>query len=153
ILVMGVPSVVKAIIEGKDKRSEGLSSALKRIAAGKDNFVAFVDGRIIPDDAKRNLPAPAAALKPLLEAKEAIIWGNQGLTTRVSARITFAGEDEAKKGEKSLTALKALGTTTLSGLADQLKKGPKDLAVMAEFSTLAEKALDKATLKRSGATV
>src|SRR5262249_33795420 len=65
----------------------------------------------------------------------------------------FAGEDDAKKGEKSLKALQALGVTTLSGLADQLKKGPKELADLAEFATLAEKSLDKATLKRTGAKI
>jgi hypothetical protein len=153
VLVMGVPSVVKAIMEGKEKRSEGLSSALKRIAAGKDHTVGYLDGRLIPDDVKRNLPGPLALLKPLLEVKEAVVWGNQGLTMKMSARLTFAGEDEAKKAEKTLNALKALGTATLSNLADQWKKGPKDLAEMVEFLTLAEKALDKATLKRSGAAV
>jgi hypothetical protein len=150
VLVVGSPAGIKAMLTSKEKRPSGLASALKLVAGGKHTLVGWIDGRLIPEKAASELPAALAMLRPLLAVKEATAWADIGTTTKASARLTFATEDDAKKAEKTLKALKSLASATLSGLGDEVKKGPKELAALVETG---EKAVDDATLKLDGASL
>lgn len=152
LIGLGTPSAVRAMLEGDGKRSAGLSSALALAGGGKHHLVAYIDGRIMTDQLKRELP-PLPPLRLLLEAKEAVAWGDLGLTTKFSARLTFGGEEEAKKAEKVLGSFVKSGTAAAESLAKRWKKDTTGRAFLADLCDIAAKALGGATIKRTAARV
>jgi hypothetical protein len=149
VMLYGPVQGVKEALQFEGKRSEGQASAIKRIASGKHAIVGYFDMKMVPEMARKEVPQALAFLQPLFGVKEAVAWADVGATAKASARLTFADEAAAKRCEKTLVALRALGIATLASMADELKKA-KDLAPLAAD---AEKALEGAAIKRDGSAI
>ncbi len=148
ILGFGTPAAVKAMLEGKGKRSDALAGALKR-AAGKHTLYGYVEPGVLPVKAEA-IPLPLAFLKPFLAAKSAEGWADVGLTIKAGGKVEFADEAGAGRGLKAVEAARKIGIAALATLSDELAKGPKELV---ELAALGEKSLEKATIKKDGASV
>ncbi len=148
ILVVGTQAAVRAMLEPRGKRSEAQAAALKR-ASGKHTAVAYVEPGLFPVKAEA-IPLTLAFVKPFLTAKHAVAWGDMGDSVKLGAVVEFADEAGAGRGQKSLEAARKIGIAALASLGDELAKGPKEFAEVAEQ---AEKSLEKATIKKDGASV
>jgi hypothetical protein len=62
------------------------------------------------------LPPEVEPLKPLLKAKAAVVTLDVDKSIKATARATFAGEDDAKNGQKAAETLLGVARTELPGL-------------------------------------
>jgi hypothetical protein len=59
---------------------------------------------MIAETAPKDLPPQMAVFKPLLKAQSAVFIGDLGEDLKVEGKLTFAGESDAKAGEKAANA-------------------------------------------------
>jgi hypothetical protein len=122
-LVIGAtPAVLKLMDRaGKQEKDNPLSDALK-LTLGEDPLVACFNLAQLPTEASATLPAEAAALKPLFDAKPGLVTLTSGKETRLDLRLTYADEAQAVRGEKAMNAGLELGKKYLPMAREEVKK-------------------------------
>jgi hypothetical protein len=100
---IGSAEEVKRFVSHAPETKEGpLAPAL--LAAEKHLIAAGVDVQMIAETAPKDPPPQRAAFMPLLKAQSAIFTADLGEDLKAEAKLTFAGESDAKFGEKAVNA-------------------------------------------------
>ena len=120
-LVVGAKEEVESLLK-RDAPKDGPLAAALREAAGKHLVVVGVDAETVAKTAPKDLPPAAAALKPLLKARSALLTVDLGDEATAEARLTFAGESDAKEGEEAVNAALDLARFGMVTQLQQVKK-------------------------------
>jgi hypothetical protein len=100
-----------------------------------------------------------AVLKPLLGARHALAAVRFGQEFQLELRCTFAGEDDARKGEQALTAARDLAARHLPELGEVLAErfvevgGPRQAREVLSFYEAAEPGVRSLAVERRGTAV
>jgi hypothetical protein len=124
--------------------TDGPLAAARQLMAGNHAFVASVNLPAMRDLSGDRLPAEAEPLKPMLDAKSAVLVADLGAEAR--ARLVFADADAARKGEK---AFKAGLDMARAGLAEARKEVAKEAGRLKLLEAV-DAALKDAALTRQG---
>ncbi len=104
---------------------DGALAPVLRAAAGKHLLVAGLDTEMLAKVASHDTSAPAAeALKPLLKARSALLTVDLGEDLEAEARLTFAGESDAKAGEEAADSALDLARSGMVMELQEAKKQP-----------------------------
>jgi hypothetical protein len=147
VFVVGPVEVVKDSLAPPRGKGEGLAPALAT-AAGKHALVAAFNPTALPEERKKKLPPEAKPFAPLLQARLAVLTLDVAETSRADLRVCFASEDDARAGEKALTAAVKLGSGQLENLVKVLAKD-KDARELVALLRKVETDLKAAPLRRT----
>ncbi len=119
----GPEDEVRAYLKQTEPAKDGPLAPVLREAAGEHLLVAGLDTEMLAKVASHDTSAPAAeALKPLLKARSALLTVDLGEDLKAEARLTFAGESDAKAGEEAADSALDLAR---SGMVMELQEAKK----------------------------
>ena len=148
---IGSPEEVKRYLNRAGEAKEGpLTPALR--AADKHYFVAGVNVPMISEAAPKETPPQVAPFLPLLKAQIGVFTADLGKSLKAEGVLTFAGESDAKAGEKAVNAALDMARGGLVMGIQQVGKQKN----MDRFVALLEEAqtgLRAAKVERNGSSV
>jgi hypothetical protein len=122
--------------------------------AEKHVFVASVNLPALRDTVGDEIPSSVEPIKPLLDAKSAVLVAGLGPEASARARFVFADADGARKGEKAVKGGLELART---GLAEGRKEADKEAgakkAALLKLIGITEAAIKGAVVERDGDVV
>ena len=149
--VYGPAEDVRKQLKRGDNKEGPLTPALRE-AGGKHVVVAGIDVETLAKAAPAEPPPDAAALKPLLKAKDALLTVDLGDEVKADLRVTFAGEAEAKHGEEAVNAGLDLARAALVARLNEVEK-QRELAGVVDLMKNVQAGMRAAKVGRDGATV
>ena len=137
--------------QGGSAKDGALAPAL-RAAAGKHLLVAGLDTEALAKAASHDSSPTAEALKPLLKARSALLTVDLGEDAKAEARLTFAGESDAKAGEEAADSALDLARSGMVMELQEAKKQPRMGRIVALLEDV-QAALRSAKVETKGSAV
>jgi prepilin-type processing-associated H-X9-DG protein len=147
----GPAVAVRRLLEQDPATEKGLGPAL-RLAAGKHLLVVGFNPVAFAKEVGEQLPPQAEPFKPLLRAQSAALTLDLGATARADLRLAFAGEADAREGQKALNALLDLGRAGLAQGIEEVGK-QKGAAKLVALLQDVQGALKAAAVEQKGSAV
>jgi hypothetical protein len=119
--VVGRTDPVRGLLDAGARDEDGPLAAAKRLMGQNHTFVLGLNLPATRDAAGEELPPQAEPLKPMLDARSAVLYGDLAGTSRARARLVFADADAARKGAKALRAGLDLARTGLAAARKELR--------------------------------
>jgi hypothetical protein len=149
---IGPDEEVKRYLNHDQGTKDGPLTPALRAAAGKHLIVAGADLPTIAEALPKDLPPQMAVFKPLLKAQSAVYTEDLGEEPRTVVRLTFAGESDAKAGEKAVSAALDMARGGLATALQEMGK-QKDMARFVPSMEQLQTGLRAANVERNGSVV
>jgi hypothetical protein len=148
---------VRDLIERPAWKKPGRLVPALELAAGKHALVAAVNPEPLVREFADNLPAEAAAFKPLLRTELATLTLDLGETVHTEVRLSFALEEDARRSHGPIRTGLGLARVALTQQLKQLtKEAEKSGPEVAKFVDVIQRAgsdLMKARVRQQGTYV